>query len=182
MPRKLHLINARRRAKGQATVEMALVSLLLAMLLAAAVDFGRAYYTDVLVTNMAAEGALYASLNPDFDKNYPTAGSCSAYPVDPNGSKNIQARVGLVATEHGLVIKQGDLSVISTTISVVNNPPFPNPTDCSNRCFGRRIQVQVRYTIHDLFLPRLLGMNGITIVESASQQIQRNAAAASCGN
>jgi hypothetical protein len=158
---------------------MALVSLLLAMLLAAAVDFGRAYYTDVVVTNMAAEGALYASLNPDYDKNYPTAGSCSQFAVDPNGNKNIQARVKLVATEHGLVIKQGDLSVISTTITT---PLFSPPDACSNRCFGRRIQVQVKYTIHDLFLPRLLGMNSITIVESASQQIQRDAYAGSCGN
>jgi Flp pilus assembly protein TadG len=128
-------------------VEMALVSVLLALLLAGAVDFGRAYYTDVLITNMAAEGAAYASLNPDFDKDYPTAGSCSEYPVltrDPTGNRNIQARVKLVATEHGLIVKAQDLNVISTTISVINTPPFPNPNACTNRCMSRSIQVQVR--------------------------------------
>jgi hypothetical protein len=164
-------------------VEMALVSLLLALLLAGAVDFGRAYYTDVLITNMAAEGAAYASLNPDYDKNFPTANSCSEFSEstrDPGGTKNIQYRTKLVATQHGLVISQQDLAqVISNTqISVINSPPFPNPLACTNRCFSRRIQVKVTYTIHDLFLPRLLGMNGITITESASQYLQRSADAA----
>jgi hypothetical protein len=158
-------------------IEMALVSVILAMLMAAAVDFGRAYYTDVVVTNMAAEGAAYASLNPDYDLNYPAAGTCSNFPVTQY--KNIQDRVRLVATEHGLVIKQGDRDSIVTTITT---PLYPNPGACTNRCFGRTIEVKVSYTIHDLFLPRLIGMNGITITESASQQLQRNADRASCGS
>src|SRR5690242_3903680 len=107
--------SARRRSKGQALVETALMGLLVALLLAAAVDFGRAYFTDVVVTNMAAEGAAYASLNPDYDLNYPSAGSCSNYPVQTY--KNIQDRVRLVAAEHGLVIKQQDRDSIVTTIT-----------------------------------------------------------------
>lgn len=154
---------------------MALVSVLLALLMAAAVDFGRAYYTDVVVTNMAAEGAAYASLNPDYDLVHP---SCAQFPVVGSAYKNIQDRVRLVATEHGLVIKQQDRDSISTSVTV---PGFPNPDDCSSRCFGRTIRVSVTYTIHDLFLPRLLGMNGITITEVATQQLQRSVYAGSCG-
>src|SRR5678815_4299506 len=55
------------RTRGQALVEMALIGLFPLLLLAAAVDFGRAYYTAVIVTNMAGEGAAYAALYPDQD-------------------------------------------------------------------------------------------------------------------
>jgi len=165
----------RLRARGQALVETALVSVLLALLLAGAVDFGRAYFTDVVVTNMAAEGAAYASLNPDYDKNYQNQplGSCSNLPIADY--KNIQDRLRLVASEHGLVIKQQDRDSVVTTITT---PGTPNPGDCVTRCFGGIIRVQVTYTIHDLFLPRLLGINNITITEAATQQLQRSSYAA----
>ena len=162
----------RARPRGQAVVEMALMSLVLALLLAAAVDFGRAYYTDVVVTNMAAEGAAYASLNPDYDLNVP---SCSNYPIDAN--KNIQVRAKRVAQEHGLVIAQGDQDYV---VSIASVPDSPNPYACTDRCFNRTIRVQVTYTIHDLFLPHLLGMDSIVITEAATQQIQRNADNATC--
>jgi len=157
-----------RRRKGQAVVEMALMGMLLVLLLAGAVDFGRAYFTDVVVTNMAAEGAAYASLNPDFDLNYPSAGSCSNYPVAAN--KNIQDRVRLVAAAHGLIIKQQDEDLVTTTIT----------PSCTSRCLASTIQVRVTYTINDLFFPRLLGRNSITITESASQLLQRSADKANC--
>jgi hypothetical protein len=159
---------ARRRSKAQAVVEMALMSLLLALLLAGVVDFGRAYYTDVVVTNMAAEGAAYASLNPDYDRFVP---GCSNYPVpNPPGSKNdIQDRASLVAQERGLVIHNDNI------LTVASVPDSQDPYGCTDRCFNRTIRVKVTYTITDLFLPHLLGMNSITISESASQQIQRDA-------
>ena len=52
----------RRKKKGQALVEFALVGVFLALLLAAAVDLGRVFYTGVIVVNMAGEGAAYAAL------------------------------------------------------------------------------------------------------------------------
>src|SRR4051812_30313177 len=79
-----------RRRNGQAAVEMALGGVVLAMLLAAAIDMGRAFYTSVVVTNMAGEGARYAASNPDLDANYPGAGSCSQFGAVTNN--NIQDR------------------------------------------------------------------------------------------
>src|SRR6476660_9764989 len=73
--------------RGQALVEFALMGLILGMLLASAVDMGRAYYTAVVVTNMAGEGASYAALNPEKDINYsqpsnpPAATDCSEFPI-----------------------------------------------------------------------------------------------------
>ncbi len=168
---------ARKRLKGQAVLETALLSLLLGLLLAGALDFGRAYFTAVVVTNMAAEGAAYASLNPDYDLNYPTAGTCSELGV--SNYKNIQDRVRLVAKEHGLVIKQQDRDGV---VTVVTTPGYSNPTRCDNRCTGNTISVKVTYSLSDLFLPRLVGINSIVITKSASQQIQRDAYGASCSN
>lgn len=179
---RTHRNMARRaRTKGQAVVETALCGVVVALLLAGIVDFGRAYYTDVIVTNMAAEGAAYAAVNPDYD----SAIDCTTdpnWPWPPPSTtywKPVQYRVKNVAKEHGLVIDVGDTSTISTTITV---PGGSNPTGCTNRCANNTIRVQVIYTIHDLFLPRLLGMNNITITESASQQIMRDADTASCSS
>lgn len=169
------VMDASRRKKGQAIVEVALAGLFLALLLAAAVDFGRAYYTAVVVTNMAAEGAAYASLNPDYDQSFPAAETCSQRGVE--AYKNIQDRVRLVAKEHGLVIKLQDRDAIVTRITT---PGYSDPGSCINRCFGRTINVSVTYRLSDLFLPRLIGMNNITISKTASQQIQRSAWGASC--
>ena len=174
-------VNPNRRAtsrvKGQAVVETALLSLLLALLLAGALDFGRAYYTAVVVSNMAAEGAAYASLNPDYDLNFPTAETCSRLGVETY--KNIQDRVRLVAKERGLVIKREDRDSV---VTVISTPGYSDPTSCVNRCFGRNISVKVTYSLSDLFLPRLVGISSIAISETATQQLQRDAFGASCSN
>src|SRR4051812_28778639 len=107
--------------RGQAIVEMALMGTLLGMLLAGAVDLGRAYYTAVVVTNMAGEGASYAAINPDNDLAYPTYGTCSQ--LDVIAPQDIQDRARLVARERGLVI-----SPTNATITVT--------PDCSVRCTG----------------------------------------------
>ena len=155
--------------RGQAVVETALMSLLLALLLAGAVDFGRAYYTTVVVTNMAGEGATYASINPDRDLNmpnpYPALSSCGQFAVQPDA--NIQDRARRVAQDRGLVIRQPSSSMISI-----------QPANCMSRCAGQPITVTVTYQINDLFLPNLIGMNSITVRKSASQLIQRSAYAA----
>src|SRR6478672_10998682 len=168
--RDTHTRSVRTRARGtrrgQALVEMALMGTLLGMLLAGAVDLGRAYYTAVVVTNMAGEGAAYAAINPDKDITYPGAGTCSQLSVAT--PQDIQDRAKLVAKERGLII-----SPTNATITVT-------PT-CSDRCAGNTITVKVTYQINDLLIPGLLGLRSITINKSASQLITQNAYAASCG-
>lgn len=54
----------RDRTRGQALVELALITPLMIVLLAAAIDLGRLFYSGITVTNAAREGAIEASYNP----------------------------------------------------------------------------------------------------------------------
>src|ERR671937_431028 len=93
----------RKSLRGQALLEISILGLLLGMLLAGVLDFGRAYYTSIVVAQMAGEGAAYAAWYPDRDMNYPTAGTCGR--LAPDSAKSIQDRARLVATQHGMVIE-----------------------------------------------------------------------------
>jgi Flp pilus assembly protein TadG len=160
----------RRKGKGQALVEMALMSLLLGLFLAAAIDFGRAFYTLTVVTNMAGEGAAFAALYPDQDQV--TANQvCSI--LTPDDKKTIQERARLVAKDRGLVIEEDDQQSAIITVTTSEEDNNFGET-CRARCAGRRITVTVRYTINDLFLPGFLGMTEIPITRSATQLIMRD--------
>jgi hypothetical protein len=157
-------VNRNRRAKkGQAVIEAALMSLFLAMLLAAAVDFGRAYYIGAVVENMAGEGAAYASKYPERDIASPSCGA----PVETNN--NIQDRARQVAIDRGTVMH----SVNRASIQV-------EPAECVRRCSSTPIKVTVSYEVNDLFLPGMLGMKSITIRKSATQIIMDNGKNATC--
>ncbi|MDQ5825971.1 MAG: pilus assembly protein [Chloroflexota bacterium] len=157
----------RGKAKGQALVEFALMGLFLGMLLAAAVDFGRAYYTSIIVTNMAGEGAAYASIYPDRDKDpYNPSNEQCILGKAVQTHQSIQERARRVAVEHGLVVEEQDQD--NARIEV-----FTEGYDgtCALRCPGRTITVRITYTLDDLFLPNMLGIRQIPITKSASQVI-----------
>jgi Flp pilus assembly protein TadG len=155
----------KQKRRGQAVVEMALVSVLLGMMLAAAIDFGRAFYTAAVVTNMAGEGAAYAAIYPDREiPNQPGQQSCSIFTVDPTVS--IQERARRVAKDRGLIIERGDQQLANIEVYTDGYG-----YSCSDRCPGRTITVRVTYTLDDLFLPGMLGTNNIRITRQASQLI-----------
>ncbi len=52
-------------SRGQALVELAVVSVVLLLLLATVIDFGRLFYTQITVENSARAGALVAARAPD---------------------------------------------------------------------------------------------------------------------
>ncbi len=174
---KIHLHKAttrrsRRREEGQALVEFSLVGTLLGMFLAGIVDLGRAYYTSIVVENMAAEGAAYASIHPDRDSNYATAQSCSRYSISPSDNATIQERARRVAINRGLIIhgpSQAQVTVLDGTGAA---------SDCTTRCVGTTITVRVTYRITDLFVPGLLGLKDIPISKTASQRLMISAFAA----
>jgi len=166
---KRTVMRARKR-KGQAVVEMALMSLLLGLFLAAAIDFGRAFYTLTVVTNMAGEGAAFAAIYPDQDHD-PLNQQCSIF--TPDDERTIQQRARLVAKDRGLIIEESDQRNAEITVaSSSGNTNFGHT--CSARCAGRRITVTVTYRMNDLFLPGFLGMTEIPITRSATQLIMRN--------
>src|SRR5512138_2057468 len=58
--RRLH----RRSERGQSMVEMALMMTILLVVLSAVIDLGRGFFSFIAIQNAAAEGALYAAINP----------------------------------------------------------------------------------------------------------------------
>jgi len=53
------------KRKGQALVELALTLPLILLLILGAMDFGRLFYTKLVLTNAAREGANYLAYHPD---------------------------------------------------------------------------------------------------------------------
>jgi Flp pilus assembly protein TadG len=62
------------RSRGQALVELALVTPLLLLLLLGAIDLGRLFYARITVTNAAREGAMMAADTPT---SWSAGGACS---------------------------------------------------------------------------------------------------------
>lgn len=92
----------RESERGQALVEFTMVLPILLILLFALVDFGRAFYTWLLVTNAAREGARIAAVQSDmntveyriydsFCNNYPS--NCSLDPSKLNWTNKASANI-----------------------------------------------------------------------------------------
>lgn len=57
--------NKNKKEQGQSLVELALSFTLILLVLAGAVDFGRAFFALIALRDAAQEGVIYASMNPD---------------------------------------------------------------------------------------------------------------------
>ncbi len=91
--------------KGQAIVELALISTVLMSMLLASIDFGRLLSSYVIITNAANRGATYASssINAAYDSNgIATAvnSETSSLILDPNEQLSISSNVSEDAYGH----------------------------------------------------------------------------------
>jgi Flp pilus assembly protein TadG len=77
------------RRKGQSLVEFALGSILLVMLLATAIDLGRAFYTWQVVHQMAAEAAAYVARYPNNDCTIPALNNCTSDNTPPSAHPDV---------------------------------------------------------------------------------------------
>lgn len=98
--------NRLRSRRGQSLVEMAMVLPVLTLLTFGLVDFGRAYYFQVSITNAAREGARVAILNIYTGPRTPTCSTSNNYqtcPVQfdtpPSWAPNAPSVVGAVNQE-----------------------------------------------------------------------------------
>jgi Flp pilus assembly protein TadG len=64
MKRLSQSVRCRLFERGQSMVEMALVMPLLLLILSGVLDLGRGFFCFIAIQNSAAEGALYAAINP----------------------------------------------------------------------------------------------------------------------
>jgi Flp pilus assembly protein TadG len=62
--KKIKYRNTTKRPSGQALIEFALVLPLLLVLIISAIEIGRLFFTKIVVTNAAREGAYYYATNP----------------------------------------------------------------------------------------------------------------------
>jgi len=149
-----------RRRKGQSIIEFAFGSIILLLFLAAATDFGRAYFTYIVVQQMAGEGAQYLSTAPDADK-YLNPGLPATMTFQER-ARNVAVRA--LAS----IVDPANVSL----------PTAGNPGDVTtnvtrpNRCAGTQFTVSVSYHINDLFFPGLLGVRSLTLSATAASTFQ----------
>lgn len=135
----------RRKSRGQAVVEFALMMVFFLLILLAVLDLGRAYLTSVALENAAAEGAMFAMANP---LCLPLPSPC----VDPD---TVTFRVQHESTG-GLLVPE-DVQVVWSA------PPY-DP--------GYMVAVTVSYPFHPIIpLVSAFGADPITLTSSAKQLI-----------
>jgi len=161
-----------RRRQGQSLVEFALGGLLLMMFLAAAVDFGRAYYIYIVTENMAGEAALIAGGQPDFDYNAWTSGS----PYTQNDSYQMRARNVAARVMGGIISPE---NVDPATDVVLVSQSTGNALSRSQRMSGCRFTATVGYHVNDLFFPGILGFRSLTLGGTAPGTFAKSSSALS---
>ncbi|HEY8678965.1 MAG TPA: TadE/TadG family type IV pilus assembly protein [Candidatus Dormibacteraeota bacterium] len=167
------------RRLGQSLVEMALVLPILTILTFGLVDFGRAYYFQVSVTNAAREGARTAILNVYTGPQTPTCSTSNSYSTCP-----VQTDAAIV----NAVNAELQYSAI-TPKSITICPPHDSTgstsgcPDSSNRVDkwtsgttdnqNYYVTVNVKYDFQ-LYTPLMQQLVGSTITMNVSVQMRTN--------
>ncbi len=141
----------RPRSRGQAIVELALILPILLLLLAAALDLGRLFYSQITVANASREGAIEAALNP---ASFSAGAGCDA------ATNRVMCRV-----------------VNETQSSFVSVAPADVALSCSPASCAKAIGSTVTVTVTGHFrlitpiLAVFTGGQDITFASSAEAQI-----------
>lgn len=164
---------------GQSLVEMAMVLPLLTFLTFGLVDFGRAYYFQVSVTNAAREGARTAILNVYTGPRNPTCTGSNSYATCP-----VQTDAAIVSAVNAELAYSG-ITPGSITIcpphddsgSTTGCPDGTNRVDkwisgsAANQNYY--VTVNVKYDFH-LYTPLMQQLVGSIITMSVSVQMRTN--------
>jgi Flp pilus assembly protein TadG len=133
-------LHRRRRSRGQAMVEFAMVAPIFFLLLFALIDFGRYVYYVQVLNNAAREGARYAIVHGSLSLAPTGPAAPGTTSTDPSGNKVIQVvrsnAVGVVGDSTTLAIvptwdpNNGRESTVTVTVtysfrSVIPLVPLP---------------------------------------------------------
>ena len=142
-------INWRKAQKGQSLVEFSLGLVFLLLIVSGLIDLGRLYFTHVALEDAAGEAALYLSLNPQC-KHASDGTKCA----NPNNA------------EYRLINAVGGQGIDWSKINPVFNVPNPYGV-------GETVKVTINYSYQLLtpIIPKIAGVNPITLSSSASQII-----------
>lgn len=143
-------MNGKKTEKGQSLVEFSLGLVLLLLLLCGLLDLGRVYFTFVALEDGAGEAALYLSLNP---KCVNATDGDGVECQDPNNAEYRAKNSGGHEVDWSKAIINFDI------------PEFHG--------VGEPVKVTVDYSYGLLtpIIPKIVGLNPITISASASQII-----------
>ena len=169
--------NRWRRRAGQSLVEMAMVLPVLAFLTFGLLDFGRAYYFQVSVTNAAREGARVAILNIYTGPQTPNCTSSNSYATCPvQTDANIVAAVYNELTYSG--ITPASVSICPPHDSSMSTISCPDGSNRVSDWLGQNpvnyyVTVNVKYDFQ-LFTPLMQQLVGNPIHMSVSVQMRTN--------
>jgi Flp pilus assembly protein TadG len=133
------LLRDGRRSRGQSLAELALLLPVLLMIMLGAIDFGRAYFAYVSVTNGAQNGAHYASAGPLYASDL--TGIKNAVLADTSDLVNTSATNPDVAASSG-TDGQGNMFV-DVTVTYQFEPIFPWPGVPGSFDIGRTVRARV---------------------------------------
>ena len=151
--RALGRLVSRRPSRGQALVEFALISIVMLLMLATVVDFGRLFYTQITVENAARAGALVAARDPS---SY--TGACPPPPADTN-------RIGCAIAAES---RGSGVTVNASEVAVTCEDMAGNAVGCSS---SPQAATRSRVSVDKAFgflMPILSGFLGSSITVSAS--------------
>ncbi len=161
MRRAMRVFSLRPRSRGQAAVEFAIIIPVLVLLLLAAVDFGRLFFTFVQLQNSAREGAAYAAANP----------------IDSAPGGGIWTRAMLEKNSQGQGGEGAVAMAVSCARGAVGSPaPSPSPIACADAPGGSgpgntvTVTVTERFTFITPFVNDLTG-NDLTLRGSATAAV-----------
>lgn len=150
----------RNRNRGQSTAEVAIAFPVLLLLISGLLDLGRLYYAYVGLEDAAAEAALFLAVSPECETSA-DGSNCT----DPN---NALYRAQQAGGPSGFLT----FNTISTTITSTDDEPFPNGV----RDIGDTVTVTMEYpyTLLTPIMPKIAGVNPITLRAIATQVIVQN--------
>ena len=150
----MRCFHSRARSRGQALVEMALVSVALLLILSSVLDFGRIFYTQITVENAARAGALVAARAPN---SY--TGAC---PAGAPTTNRIGCAIAAESRGSGVTVQASEVTVsCETTAGTAVNPCPATPQP------GQRSRVAITKPFGFL-MPILSIMFGSSLDVSAS--------------
>jgi Flp pilus assembly protein TadG len=170
-------INRWRGRAGQSLVEMAMVLPILTLLTFGLVDFGRAYYFQVSITNAAREGARVGILNIYTGPKNPTCSNSNAYATCP---VQIDSAISQAVTNELAYsnITPGSITICpphDSTGSTAGCPDSSNRVDnwLAQNPTNYYVTVNVKYDFQ-LYTPLMQQLVGNPIHMSVSVQMRTN--------
>lgn len=140
----------REKSRGQSLVELALILPILMLLVAATIDLGRIFYSQITIANAAREGAMEAAKNP------------TSYVANAACNKTTNRVICRVVNES----KGSFVAIVPTDVTLT----------CSPACvsgLGNTVTVKVigRFTLLTPLMAAFTGGTNLTMASTASAQI-----------